>query len=522
MSQKTLALSLLIVVLSIVGIADAGYITYEEIQGVVPPCGPGFDCGAVLNSPYAHIGPVPLSALGLLYYTTILVLGFLHVSEVQIGKIFGKNTLFSQLTTLDELVLLSTAGLLFSGYLVFLMAVIIGAWCKFCLISAGTSTLLFVVVQSILWQEKNSSFFLKQLFFAVVAWMYQHILKPIFFLFDAETVHETMIRFGSLLGSTALTRWALRTKFSFTHQAAETQLFGITFPNPIGLSAGFDYNGDLTQILPAVGFGWHTIGTVTLQPYAGNPQPRLGRFPNSQALLVNKGLKSIGTPALIAKLSKLPLHIPTAISIASTNTHFDSLKDQLLDIVTSFYLFERSRVQHKLYELNISCPNTFGGEPFTTPERLEILLNCMDALKLTKPLLVKMPIDQPEEETKALLKVIARHTVHAVIFGNLTKDKHNPAVTPEDAAEWGRRKGNLSGRPTFERSNDCIAIAHKVLPSHIHIIGTGGIFTPEDIAIKNANGAELYQLITGMIFKGPQLLGQLTAAIAAERLKKTT
>ncbi|NCN24443.1 MAG: quinone-dependent dihydroorotate dehydrogenase, partial [Candidatus Pacebacteria bacterium] len=121
--------------------------------------------------------------------------------------------------------------------------------------------------------------------------------------------------------------------FSYKNPGLEKRFDGVTFPNRVGLAAGFDYNGDLTQILPSVGFGWHTIGTVTLQPYEGNKKPRLGRFPNSKALLVNKGLKSIGAKAVIAKLEKLPLYIPTAISIASTNTSFDSEEDQLFDIL---------------------------------------------------------------------------------------------------------------------------------------------------------------------------------------------
>lgn len=509
--------SLLLVMLSIIGIADAGYITYEELQGVIPPCGPGFDCGAVLNSPYAQIGPVPLAAVGLVYYAMILLLSILQVSEFDLQRVFPRRSWFRHITILDVLAVLTVGGLFFSVYLVSIMAFVIEAWCKFCLISAATSAFLFLTTQWAVHTKTNSSVFLKGLLHSALSFKYAKIIKPIFFLLDPEFVHEKMIRLGALLGSNPAGRWFLRAFFGFHHQGLFQTHHQITFPNPIGLSAGFDYNGDLCDVVGPLGFGWHTIGTVTLGAYPGNTRPRLGRFPRSQALLVNKGLKSIGTQAVIAKLQHKKLTIPTAISIASTNKKFTSLKEQLLDITTSFVLFERSSVQHQLYELNISCPNTFGGEPFSTPERLEVLLQLLDRLQLRQPLFLKMPIDQSEDETLALLTVLKKHVVAGVIFGNLTKDKTNPAVHPQDREDWKTMKGNLSGRPTFERSNALIKLARKHLPAEIIVIGTGGIFTPEDVGVKHANGAVLYQLITGMIYQGPQLLGQLNRSLLLKK-----
>ena len=520
MNERTAAQplpGLLLVMLSIIGIADAGYITYEELQGVVPPCGAGFDCGAVLQSPYAHIGPVPLAALGLVFYIVILVLAVLHVTEFKLAAWLPRWRWLAGITALDLLAVLSGAGLLFSAYLVTLMAVVIEAWCKYCLISAGTSTLIFLTTQYAMHTKGYSSTFLKGLLYPVIGFLYRNILKPVLFLLDPEHVHNGMTKFGAQTTSFAAGRGAVAAKLGFHHPDLERQIFGLTFPSPLGLSAGFDYNGDLCDALPALGFGWHTIGTVTLQPYAGNAKPRLGRYPRSQALLVNKGLKSIGTRAMIQKLAGRTFKIPTAVSIASTNTSFTSLKEQLLDICISFWLFENSSVRHHLYELNISCPNTFGGEPFTTPARLEILLKLMDQLELTRPLLLKMPIDQSEAETRELLAVIRRHTVAGVIFGNLTKDKKNPALHPEEAKLWQTQKGKVSGRPTFERSTALARLARKVLPAEIVVIGTGGIFSYSDLQEKQRAGAELFQLITGMIYQGPQLIGQLNRELVLEK-----
>lgn len=517
-------LSTLLVFLSLVGIADAGFITYEEFRGVIPPCGDGFDCGTVLNSPWAHIGPVPLAAVGVVFYSTILILAVLNLLEVDISKMVkrGADTLKLRSTnvlrrlTLQELLLAATTfGAGFSLYLVFIMAVPIGGWCKYCLISAATCASLFITTSCYYWTSAGQSpFVLKKIWFSLAHFGYTKLIKPIFFRFDPELVHNTMVRGGALLGLFGLGKMKVAAICRFSHPVLAKKLNGITFPNPVGLSAGFDYNGDLTQILPSVGFGWHTIGSVTLEAYEGNPKPRLGRFPDSKALLVNKGLKNIGAKAIIKKLSNLSLAIPTAISIASTNTKFSNDKEQLLDIVSCFRLFEESSLKHSLYELNISCPNTYGGEPYTTPKRLETLLVALDQLKLTRPVYAKMPNELSDAEATALLKVMDKHDIAGVIFGNLVKNKQNPVLTDADRAVWNERAGNVSGKPTWQRSNELVALTRKLYPKRFTIVGTGGIFSAADAKHKLAQGADLVQLITGMIFEGPETIGMINLELA--------
>ncbi len=507
-------MSLLLIVLSLIGIADASYLTYEKVAGVIPPCTPGFQCETVLSSPYAQIGPLPLSALGLGYYLTVFVLAVMHFLELDFKKSSffktSKSAFIRKTSPLDLLQLITIGGLLFSFYLVFLMGVVIKAWCSYCLISAAVSTLLFITTQTyVALYSQKSGYSTKTVFHSVISFLYTTVLKPIFFLFDPELVHDTMTKLGAFFGNFSITQAINSALFAYYDPALATKRDGIVFPNPVGLSAGFDYNADLTQILPSVGFGWHTVGTVTLHSYDGNTSPMLGRFPNSKALLVNKGLKNIGAQEIIKKLTPLQFKIPVGISIGSTNAAYETDKEQITDIITCFRLFEKSKVGHSYYELNISCPNTFGGEPFTTTNRLEILLTALDKLKVTKPIYVKMPIDQSEKESLQLLAVIAKHKTAGVILGNLTKDKTNPAVATEDAKEWQKRKGNLSGKPTFERSNRLIALTKKHYKNRFTIIGTGGIFSAEDARQKIALGADLVQLITGMIYQGPQLIGSI-------------
>lgn len=343
---------------------------------------------------------------------------------------------------------------------------------------------------------------------------YTKLLKPYFFRQSADVVHTKITRLGKEIGQAPALAKVVQWAWSYQNTMLERTFDGIHFPNPVGLAAGFDYDADLITTLPKIGFGFHTLGTVTLEPYEGNPPPMLARYPRSQSLLVNKGLKNIGAKAIIAKLKKQKMTIPTGISIASTNREFGSEVEQIANITDCFRLFEKSPLKHSYYELNISCPNTFGGHPFTTPEKLERLMVQMDVLQLTRPLYVKMPIDQDNDATLELLKILDRHETQGVVLGNLTKDKSNPDVDPQDREQWQNAKGNLSGKPTWHRSNEKIKLCRETFDNRFTIIGTGGIFSGEDAAYKLELGADLVQLITGMIYQGPQLIGQINKYLA--------
>ena len=464
-----------------------------------------------------------------LFYTTVFLISILHFMEIEISQVIRKFANALKLRELNPVRFISTVEAanpnhyrraLFnvpgvchgSGHR--RVVQVLPDFCRH-LICAVFVTLLYTAKF-----QKHSAFVLKAIAFWIMGNLYRGMLKPLLFLFDAETVHNGFTAVGQFLGKVPLLQKLIHAAFGFDHPLLVRKIDGITFPNPFGLAAGFDYNGQLTQILPAVGFGFHTIGTVTLRPYEGNPKPRLGRFKKSRGLLVNKGLKTLGAPTIIKNLQKVEFKIPTGISIASTNRLFESDKEQITEILACFRLFEKSGLKHAYYELNISCPNTFGGEPFTTPKRLEALLTALDALKVKRPIYVKMPIDQSEKETLELLKVIDRHQIAGVVIGNLTKDKTNPAVDPSERKLWKKAKGNVSGKPTYERSNQLIALAHRHFGNRLTIIGTGGIFSAPDAEQKQELGAELFQLISGMIFNGPQVLGEMNHYLARLAVEK--
>ncbi len=518
-------LQLLIPIFALLGILDSGYLTYEKMMGIIPPCSPAFDCETVLQSSWASIGPIPVSVLGMLYYSVLLILGSLLVLDVKKVHFRGRGVSLFQI-----LRLVTTLGFLSSMGFVYLMAVVIQAWCPYCLISAAISTVAFsiVLLQSRLRTQATNRIAEYPINLAFFAFAYQVLLKPILFTFNPETIHHLFVRFGKILGMTPVTRALTRWCFSYPNPEP-LKLAGIQWPNRVGLSAGFDYDADLTQILPDIGFGFATLGTVTLHPYEGNTRPMLTRLPNSQALLVNKGFKSIGAHAVIKKLEGQSFRIPIGISIGSTNKIFNSSKEQIDDVVETFRLFEASSVAHSYYELNISCPNTKGGQPFTDAKRLDALLKALRPLQIKKPVFVKLPIDIADGMSRSathiqLLSLVERMSkeswIVGLVSGNLTKDHENTAVLTSDRAHWKQHKGGVSGKPTFTRSNALISALRKRFGSHFIIIGTGGIFSGEDAQTKIHAGADLVQLITGMIYQGPQVIGDINWVLSGTRPQK--
>ena len=174
-------------------------------------------------------------------------------------------------------------------------------------------------------------------------------------------------------------------------------------------------------------------------------------------------------------------------------------------------LFESSHINNSYYELNISCPNLKGDVSFYPPKNLEKLLRAVDRIQLKKPLFIKMPISETNAATSAMLNVISRHSPAGVIFGNLLKDRKNSNLVKAEVAKF--LVGNFSGKPTYDRSNELISLTYKKYKNRFVIIGCGGIFTAEDAYEKIRRGASLVQLITGMIYQGPQLICKINNGI---------
>lgn len=345
---------------------------------------------------------------------------------------------------------------------------------------------------------------------------YRRLAKPLLFAKSPDVVHKNMLRTGHWVGKRASLRWLLNKQWAYHNpQALAQTVNGIHFINPVGLSAGLDKNFELPQVLKSIGFGFMEGGSLTYRPCDGNKRPWFYRLPRSKSLVVHVGLANDGVQKILQRLQTYPHDVfknfPLNISVAKTNSpEVTQEADAIADYIGSLRLIKKSGLANMI-TLNISCPNAFGGEPFTEPGKLDRLLTATDAVGITQPIFIKMPSDLPWSSIDALLAVAARHTVAGVTIGNLTKDRH--AAHLQDHLPT-HILGGLSGKPTWERTNNLIRQTYQKYGERFTIIGVGGIFTAEDAYTKIRLGATLVELITGIIYEGPQLIGQINKGLA--------
>lgn len=350
----------------------------------------------------------------------------------------------------------------------------------------------------------------------VCSFLYAHFAKPILFSIPPDKVHEGMTRFTVVVGKAAPLLWITKLNFvGCPNKRLAQNYHGVNFDSPVGLAAGFDKNGEMMPVIAALGFGFGEVGSVTAKPCVGNPRPWFYRLPKTKSAVINAGLGNDGSRAILKRLSKYSQkslrHFPIILSVAKTNTKSVlSVKDGINDYVTTI---KRAKGQKniQMFEINISCPNTYGGEPFTTPGNLDKLLSAIDKLGVSQPIYVKMPVELAWKQFEDLLKVIAAHQVVGVTISNLFKDRTKVDLK-DDLPD--SIKGNLSGKPTWEASNELIRQTYLNYSDKLTIIGLGGIFTAQDAYTKIRLGASLIEIVTGMLFNGPQLAAEIREGLS--------
>ncbi len=351
---------------------------------------------------------------------------------------------------------------------------------------------------------------------------YLCVLKPFFFLQDPEKVHDYMTCVGSILGKYSLGRASARWLFAYKNESLSQNVLGIHFENPIGLSAGFDKNAEMTDILPSVGFGFAEVGSVTGEKCAGNPKPRLWRLPKSKSLVVWYGLKNDGCDAVSKKLSGKHFDIPIGASVAMTNCAENLvLENAIGDFAKAFRTMEPVS---DYITVNISCPNAKGGQPFIDPQKLDQLFNVLDKIPTKKPVFIKLSPDLSHDEIDSMLDVVYKHRIDGIISTNLTRKRDNPIVVDEKVPAVG----GMSGKAVSDLSDDTLAYISRKQKARtkddneskkLILIASGGVFTAYDAYKKIRFGASLVQMITGMIYEGPQVISEINRGLT-ELLKR--
>ncbi len=343
---------------------------------------------------------------------------------------------------------------------------------------------------------------------SIIGWLYRSILKPVFFLFDPERIHDRMILTGKILGSNPITRGLTGLMFGYQNPMLEQNLAGIKFKNPVGLAAGFDKEAHIGAILPGVGFGFEEAGSITALPFEGNPRPWMWRLPEYKALRVNYGLKSSGAPNVHKFLLGKKFDFALGLSLAKTNSKATSeVPAGIEDYFISYKIFQDIG---DYFTINISCPNTCEASPiFAQPENFDLLLAKLFSISKSKPVFVKLSPDLEEGQLTGILEIGNKYPLDGFICTNLTK---NNVFNHEG-------NGGFSGKAVEELSNQMLSKVYRFYGGKKIIIGCGGVFSAEDAYKKIKLGASLIQLITGMIYEGPQLIGEINRGLV-KLLKK--
>ncbi|MBI3888173.1 quinone-dependent dihydroorotate dehydrogenase [Candidatus Nomurabacteria bacterium] len=329
-------------------------------------------------------------------------------------------------------------------------------------------------------------------------------------------IHDLFTSTGQFLGKYAITRKTTGAFFNFRNPALEQNILGINFKNPIGLSAGFDKNAVLMNIMPAVGFGFTEIGSITALPYGGNTKPRLYRLPEAKSLRVNYGLKNLGAEVLHNNLKNKVWSLPVGINIAKTNSSETS--DVQKGIADYFFTYKTFQDVGDYFTINISCPNTCEEKPiFAEPENLDLLLGKIFSTPKVKPVFVKISPDLGDVKLDAILEVCLKHKVDGFVCTNLTKI--NTLNHPGKGGFSGKLDSELSDKVIRQVYKKINTLAQEPFSCKPIIIGVGGIFTAEDAYKKIKAGASLVELITGMIFEGPQAISEINRGLV-KLLKK--
>ena len=333
--------------------------------------------------------------------------------------------------------------------------------------------------------------------------LYERFVRPLLFSLEPEAAHHFTI---------ASLRWAShfdparRALKRFTPPSKPKTLFGLNFPNPIGLAAGLDKNGVALPAWAALGFGFIEIGTVTAMAQPGNPKPRMFRLPTQQAVINRLGFNNDGADVIAKRLRGLRQSrrwpaVPVGINIGkSRTTPLERAADDYL------YSFRLLRDFADYITLNVSSPNTPGLRELQEPAALSRLLHAIQSEPgpVARPIVVKISPDLSPVELEAILAACEENGVAGIIATNTTLDHSS---IPSELDE----EGGLSGAPLQEKST--ALVRSIVASSKISVIASGGIFDANSAREKFEAGAQLVQLYTGFVYRGPQLLRELMEAM---------
>ena len=336
--------------------------------------------------------------------------------------------------------------------------------------------------------------------------MFYSAIRNVLFKFDPETIHELTIKGLKNTGATAF-------NCLYRQDVARkpVTVMGIDFPNPVGLAAGLDKNGECIQAFDAMGFGFVEVGTVTPRPQPGNEKPRIFRLESANAIINRMGFNNKGVDYLVEQVRNAKFKGVLGINIGKNkDTPDENAKDDYIHCMRKVYDFAN------YITVNISSPNTPGLRSLQYGEALnELLSSLKEEQKLLAeqynkyvPIAVKIAPDLTEEEVQSIAECLIANNVDGVIATNTTLSREGV-----EQLEHGNEQGGLSGAPVKDKSTQVISLLAKALDNKLPIIGVGGIASGKDAQEEMAAGASLVQVYTGFIYQGPELVKDIVNSL---------
>ncbi|OGZ01931.1 MAG: dihydroorotate dehydrogenase (quinone) [Candidatus Liptonbacteria bacterium RIFCSPLOWO2_01_FULL_53_13] len=341
------------------------------------------------------------------------------------------------------------------------------------------------------------------------------LLRPFLFALDSETIHNAAIKAGEMVTRVGLAD-ILGKLYAYEDARLRTRAFGIDFSNPVGLAAGFDKDARLINMLPALGFGFIEIGTVTARPQAGNPRPRLFRITKDGAILNRMGFNGEGAKAMRKRLSALKKKIPVGVNIGKNK---DVPNEHAIENYSESFSAIVSCADY--ITVNVSSPNTPGLRALQDKEPLLALLahlkNLNGKLGAPKPILLKIAPDLTNDALDDIVEIVERTKLDGIIATNTTVSREGLRTDLRAVAALGA--GGVSGKPLHKHSVAIVKYLYRRTEGKVPIVGVGGIFTAEDAYEMICAGASLVQIYTGMIYEGPGLVKRIKRGLV-ELLKR--
>ncbi len=340
--------------------------------------------------------------------------------------------------------------------------------------------------------------------------MYKRIIRPILFLFPPEFIHHIIALILRLAGAVPFIKAIMKRYYLVRDKRLEREVFGIKFPNPVGVAAGFDKEAMLYNGLAGLGFGFVEIGTVTPLNQPGNPKPRLFRLPTDMALVNKMGMNNSGMAKIASNIKKSK---PAVILGANIGKNTMTLNENAIEDYCS--CFEELFPYVDYFVLNVSCPNVANLCKLQNKEELEALIDKVCALNISKlkpkAILLKISPDLNKVQLDEVIELALKKPISGIIATNTTTTRQNLKTPEAYVNKIG--SGGLSGLPLRQKSTEVIRYINQRAGDKIPIIGVGGIMTPQDALDKLEAGATLVQVYTGLVYHGATLARDINRRI---------